>query len=281
MPASPPLVALLDSGVGGLSVLRAVTAALPGARILYLADFAGLPYGARSDAELAERLVGLQRRLEAEAAVAGGALDALVVACNTASTLALEALRAGTAYPVVGTVPPIKTAAALSASGVIGLLATRATVRRPYVDRLIAEHAAHCRVVRIGAAGLVPLAEQALRGRPPEPAAIARELAGFGEAAAAGLDAVALGCTHYPLILEALAAALPPAVRWIDAGPAVARQLCRVLGPRAEVAPEQDADTPSGQGERLFLFTGPGDDVAALRPALAGYGFTGLRPLPA
>jgi glutamate racemase len=263
-------------------VLRAVTAALPAARILYLADFAGLPYGARSDEELAERLVGLQRRLEAEAKThAGGAgLDALVVACNTASTLALEALRAGTAYPVVGTVPPIKTAAALSASGVIGLLATQATVRRPYVDRLIAEHAAHCSVVRVGAAGLVPLAEQALRGHPPAPAAVARELAPFGEAAAAGLDAVALGCTHYPLIVEALAAALPPAVQWIEAGPAVARQLCRVLGPALEQRGAA-AETPAAWGERQFLFTGPGDDVAALRPALAGYGFTGLLPLGA
>lgn len=269
-------VALLDSGVGGLSVLRAVTAALPGADLLYLADFAGLPYGARSDEELAERLVSLQRRL---VAVAGPEAPpaALVVACNTASTLALEALRAEAAFPVVGTVPPIKTAAELTASGVIGLLATRATVRRPYVDRLIAEHAAACRVIRIGAAGLVPLAEAALRGRPPAPEAVAAELAGFLASEAAGLDAVALGCTHYPLLTEALSACLAPTVRWIDASPAIARQLCRVLAPRL-AAPAVAGQRPP---RRVFLFTGPEAGLEGLAPALADYGFGELRPLPA
>ncbi len=269
---SGPTVALLDSGVGGLSVLGAVTAALPGASILYLADFEGLPYGAKSDAALAERLAGLQARLEREAP-----LDALVVACNTASTLALEALRAGAGYPVVGTVPPIKTAAEVSRSGVVGLLATAATVRRPYVERLIAEHAAHCRVIRVAAPGLVALAEAALRGRPPEAAAVAAELAAFRAPEAAGLDAVALGCTHFPLIVETLDATLP-GVRWLDAAPAIARQLCRVLAPRLAGRPtaaEQVAAAPL----RRFLFTGPEAGVAALRPALAGYGFTEVRPL--
>ncbi|SMF02377.1 glutamate racemase [Tistlia consotensis] len=266
-------IALLDSGVGGLSVLRAMTAALPDADILYLADFAGLPYGAKSDAELAGRLVGLQRRLAAEAA-SEAPLDALVVACNTASTLALEALRAEAGFPVVGTVPPIKTAAEMTRSGVIGLLATAATVRRPYVDRLIAEHAARCRVVRVGAAGLVPLAEAALRGSPPDPEAVARELAPL--AVAEGLDAVALGCTHYPLLAGVLAAALPGVAHWIDAAPAIARQLCRVLAPRLAAGTDGvEGETP----RRRFLFTGPAAGIEGLAPALAGYGFAEARPL--
>lgn len=264
-------VALIDSGVGGLSVLRHVTEALPGAGILYLADFDGLPYGGRSDAELAERLVGLQRRLVAQASP-----DALVVACNTASTLALEALRDAADFPIVGTVPPIKTAADVTRSGVIGLLATEATVRRPYVDRLIAAHAAHCRVIRAGSAGLVPLAEAALRGTAPDPEAIARELAPFLSEAARGLDVVALGCTHYPLIAEALAAALPPGVRWLDAAPAIARQLLRVLDGRGTGAP---AASSAVAPDRTFLFTGPPASVEPLLPALRGFGFNAVRPL--
>ncbi|MEX0759724.1 MAG: glutamate racemase, partial [Tistlia sp.] len=112
-----------------------------------------------------------------------------------------------------------------------------------------------------------------LRGSPPAPAAVAEALAPFREPAAEGLDAVALGCTHFPLIVEALAAALPPGVRWLDAAPAIARQLCRVLEGRG-VATE--APPP---GARSFLFTGPSATVQALRPALAGYGFTLAQPL--
>ena len=121
-------ILIFDSGVGGLSVVKALREQMPGAPLAYVCDNAALPYGTKADAWLVRRIVQVCR-----AAVAASGARVLVVACNTASTLALDALRDALAIPVVGTVPAIKPAAALSRSGVIGLLATSAAAqdRRP------------------------------------------------------------------------------------------------------------------------------------------------------
>ena len=151
-------ILIFDSGVGGLSVVKALREQMPGAPLAYVCDNAALPYGTKADAWLERRIVQVCR-----AAVAASGARVLVVACNTASTLALDALRDALAIPVVGTVPAIKPAAALSRSGVIGLLATSATVTRPYTDKLIHDFAGHCTVVRVAADGLVEQAERLLR----------------------------------------------------------------------------------------------------------------------
>lgn len=152
-------VLFFDSGVGGLSVLAAVKKALPEAPILYVADNGGFPYGTKSEEEIATRVPALLGRLVERYDPA-----LLVIACNTASTIALPFIRSALQIPVVGTVPAIKPAALLSKSHVFGVLGTEATIRQPYVDHLSEEFASDCTVIRQGSANLVTLAEAKLRG---------------------------------------------------------------------------------------------------------------------
>src|SRR6476469_4959849 len=160
MSADAPVL-FFDSGVGGLSVSDKAMAALPTMPVIYAADAAGFPYGTKSEAEIAARVPALLGRL-----VERYHPGLVVIACNTASTIALAHVRSALDLPVVGTVPAIKPAAALSKRRVIGVLGTDATIRQPYVDRLAAEFASDCRVLRHGSAELVDLAEAKLRGEP-------------------------------------------------------------------------------------------------------------------
>src|SRR6195952_1389100 len=162
-------ILLFDSGVGGLSVLAAVRDLLPSAGLVYVADSAGFPYGTKTEAEIAARVPALLGRL-----VERYRPRLVVIACNTASTIALSVVRAALDVPVVGTVPAIKPAALASRTRVIGVLGTDATVRQPYVDRLSAEFAGDCVVIRHGAAELVTLAETKLRGERVDPVAGAK-----------------------------------------------------------------------------------------------------------
>ncbi|MBI1252609.1 MAG: glutamate racemase [Alphaproteobacteria bacterium] len=241
-------VLVFDSGVGGLSVFDAIAAQGLSVRLDYAADTAWLPYGEKPDAALIARAPALLA-----AAVAQLECDAVVVACNTLSTIALDAIRAALPIPVVGVVPPIKPAAAMTRSGVIGLLATPATVRRAYTDRLIAEHAPDKIVIRYGSSALVQFAEAVVRGDPGAPDAIADAIAGlFGAPRGEEIDVVALACTHFPFLTPTLAAASPRAVAWLDSGAAVARRLATVcaLSPGA-TALGVAAVTDAGAGASL------------------------------
>lgn len=213
---------VFDSGVGGLSVLDAIVAAGLDLDLDYLADNAWLPYGEKSEAALVARVPGL---VSAVAEQTGA--DAIVVACNTASTIALEATRSAQARPVIGVVPPIKPAAAMTKTGAIALLATPATIKRAYTDDLIARFAADRRVVRVGSTALVAAAEAKLRGEAPDVAAIAEAIAPIFEVG--DVDVVALACTHFPLLRDELAAAAPRPVAWLDSGAAIAARLATVL----------------------------------------------------
>lgn len=220
-----PRVLVFDSGVGGLSVFDAIAASGHALDLDYAADNAWLPYGLKSDEQLRARVPALLTSL-----VAQWAPDIVVVACNTASTIALEQVRAALSVPVVGVVPPIKPAAALTRTGVIGLLATPATVRRTYTTDLITQFAMDKRVVRFGSAALVQAAEQKLRGEAPDPAAITEAIDGlFGAPGGAEIDVVALACTHFPLLTQELAAASPRPAVWLDSGEAIARRVAHVL----------------------------------------------------
>lgn len=263
MDQSGPTVLVTDSGVGGLSVVRAIRSALPGVRIIYLADNAAFPYGKLVPTILIERLTGLAKRL-----VADYRCDAMVVACNTASTIALDALRGVLAIPVVGTVPAIKTAGAVSKTRVIGLLATEATVSGPYIHDLIAKFAADCEVVKIGSPDLAAIAEAYARGTPPDRARINDILAPFFGPHAPKVDAVVLGCTHYPLLIDALRATGPKNVQWLDPSPAIADRLKTVLGDKHNGA--------SASGSDRALFTDPTTDFEAVRAFYAAFGFTDL-----
>lgn len=248
MDARPIL--FFDSGVGGLSVVGPTRALLPRAPIVYAADSAGFPYGIKSEGEIAARVPALLGRL-----VERYRPRLVVIACNTASTIALPAVRAALDLPVVGTVPAIKPAAATSVTRTIGVLGTKATVRQPYVDDLAARFAADCRVLRHGSARLVALAEAKLGGEPVPAEAVAAELAGLtGQPGGAKIDVVVNACTHFPLLAQELAAAAPT-VRFVDGGPGIARRIAALTEaqdwPR-EVAPHRLVFTHLGARERAI-----------------------------
>ena len=209
-----------DSGVGGLSVLEPTRALLPNAPIVYVADNAGYPYGKRSEQEIASRVPALLGRL-----VERFRPRLAVIACNTASTIALEHVRSALDLPVVGTVPAIKPAAELSKTRVIGVLGTEATVRQPYVDNLAAEFAADCIIIRHGSPELVDLAEAKLAGEPVTVEAVRAAAQPLFDADQGDrIDVGVLACTHFPLLRTELNQAFPR-VEWIDGGPGIARRI--------------------------------------------------------
>lgn len=253
-------ILMLDSGVGGLSVLDDVRARLPAVDISYVADNAGFPYGTKTEMEVATRVCALLGRLTERLQP-----DLIVIACNTASTIALAHARAVLDVPVVGTVPAIKPAAESSRSRVIGVLGTLATVRQPYVARLSADHAADCTVLLHGSARLVELAEAQVCGDAVTAADVAPELAGLTrQAGGERLDQIVLACTHFPLLLTQLQAAAAPGTGFVDGGPGIARRVAHLLGDRGQ----------HGDGLGRALFTRHDEQVDALAPALHRYGLT-------
>lgn len=245
--AAAPCILVFDSGVGGLSVARCIHETLPGAELVYLADNAGFPYGDQSEPVVIERCTGLIRRALEEVPC-----DVVVVACNTASTVVLPRLRAMIDVPVVGVVPAIKPAAGRTLNGRIGVLATPATVRRPYLDRLVDEFAGDCQVVRVGHPALVSWAEQLVRGVAVPESDLKEVLAPLQSS---GVDTVVLGCTHYPLLREALKAVLPDVRHWVDSGDAIARRVLFLLG---EAGRDREALAESHRPEpvRAVLLSG-------------------------
>lgn len=223
-PAPHSPVLLFDSGVGGLTVLAELRKLLPQAPVIYAADIAGLPYGARSEAEVAARVCGLLGRMAER-----WQPRLICIACNTASTIALAMVRDVLEVPIVGTVPAIKPAAALTRSGVIGVLGTEATIRQGYVDRLEARFAGGHILLRHGANGLVALAEAKLRGEPVPPAAVAEAVQGLiSHPMAAQLDTLVLACTHFPLLAPELTRLFGPQVRFVDGATGIARRIAEL-----------------------------------------------------
>ncbi|GLR47857.1 glutamate racemase [Sphingomonas astaxanthinifaciens] len=255
--ADAPLL-FFDSGVGGLSVLGPTRALLPTAPIVYVADSAAFPYGTRSEAEIAARVPALLGRLTERFRP-----RLAVIACNTASTIALPFVRAALDIPVVGTVPAIKPAAEQSNSRVIGVLGTEATVRQPYVDDLARRFASDCTVLRHGSAELVALAEAKLAGETIDPAAVAAAVAPL---TGRDMDVVVLACTHFPLLAEELAAALP-GVAQVDGGPGIARRIAHLT--EGQSWPDE---APPG----IAVFTGLGPNVP-LAEALGRYNLGEIR----
>lgn len=253
-----------DSGIGGYGIVGALRHRLPDARITMLADNAFYPYGEVVDAALTARIEQ----------VIGGAIrqfapDAVVIACNTASTVALGRLRDRFELPFVGCVPPIKWAALLSQTRTIGLLATAATVRRPYLTDLTQRFAPDCRLIAHGARGLADLAEAAFRGRPIDQGAIRRELdALLGQEGGDAIDTVCIGCTHYSFLLDSLRAVSPAGIVWLDPAEAVARRTDAVL------ASLSLGSGGNGGGEALFTMAPP--DADRLGPGLARFGYAGF-----
>lgn len=258
-------ILVFDSGVGGLSILSHVRQLLPHSPIVYAADNAWYPYGTRSEGEIAARVPAVLGRLAERYRP-----RLVIIACNTAATIALSDVRAALDLPIVGTVPAIKPAALASKTRVIGVLGTAATVRQPYVDKLISEFAGDCKVLRLGSSELVRIAEAKLRGSAPSPIRmrfIMNEL--FSQPDGDKIDQLVLACTHFPLLAEEIAAVSPAEITLVDSGMGIARRTAALM------RGEDWSDHPTGRA----VFTQPGVDVESLAPALRQYGLTAIDTL--
>ena len=254
-------VLVFDSGLGGLTVFRHVAELLPQANLIYVADNAAFPYGRWPEEKLKQRILGLFGALIDELKP-----DMAIIACNTASTVALQPLRDAFAIPFVGTVPAVKVAAEASRSRMFSVLATPGTVQRVYTHELIDRFAPDCRVRLVGARGLAGMAEAKLRGRDVSVEHIQNIIEpAFEEEDGERTDAIVLACTHYPLLLDELRRAAPWRVNFIDPAEAIAQQAERVASRIAIGAP--DIENP------VFFFTADTDPENKMEAVLKPWGF--------
>lgn len=219
MTAEQP-IGVFDSGVGGLSVLREIRRELPAEDLLYVADSAYAPYGEQSDETIEQRAVTVTRFLVGQSA------KAIVVACNTATGLAVDTLRARFAVPVVAIEPAVKPAAAHTRSGIVGVLATRQTLSSPKFSKLLVAHGAGVEILLQPCPGLVERVES---GNWLDTATRSLVEQYVAPLLAKGADTLVLGCTHYPFLTAVIRDIAGPAVTIVDPAAAVSRELRRRL----------------------------------------------------
>ena len=258
-------IGVFDSGVGGLSVLRALRVEMPQARLVYLADNAFAPYGERTPAWVAGRSAAIARHLRQ-----AHAIDTLVVACNTATALAIDTLRAAHPdLPIVGVEPALKPAAAMSRTHHIGVLATRGTLGSARFARLRDKlMATSPRPLQFHCQPCDGLADAIERHDQPAVQALCERYVNEMRHKAGGpnaIDTLVLGCTHYPFAMHELSRLCGPNVSLVDTGVAVARRTREVLG--------AEAPQPSSLTEPLLLTTG--DPAALTRAAHRWLGLSG------
>lgn len=231
-------ILIFDSGLGGVTVLQEVHARLPHCRYSYALDNEWFPYGEKRDEVLLQRILNYFAVLLEQSRP-----DLVVIACNTASTLALDSLRQRFSVPFVGVVPAIKPAVQLSRNRTVGLLATPATVQRSYVERLQADYGQDCRLLKISCPTLVTLAEAKMRGEPVCQRRLQEAVAAIqAHPGADQVDVFVLGCTHFPALRDELAAYWPQTVQWLDSGAAIARRVESLLA--GAVATQEKAVQP-------------------------------------
>lgn len=259
--SEPGPILVFDSGIGGLTVMREARVLMPTRRFVYVADDAGFPYGAWEEEALRARMVGLFERL-----IERHKPRLCLIACNTASTLAIATLRE--AFPgqtFVGTVPAIKPAAERTRSGLVSVLATPGTVKRQYTRDLIRDWAARCHVRLVGSERLAALAETYMREGFVDEEAVREEIAPcFVEREGKRTDIVVLACTHYPFLVNRMRKTAPWPVDWIDPAEAIARRALSMV-----------ASDEAGTWHRardLASFTSGQPDPAIAR-LVAGFGF--------
>ncbi|MBV4368702.1 glutamate racemase [Erwinia sp. BNK-24-b] len=260
-----PTVLVFDSGVGGLSVYDEIRQLLPDLHYIYAFDNVAFPYGEKSEEFIVERVVEI-----VTAVTRTYPLALVVIACNSASTVTLPALRERFDFPVVGVVPAIKPAARLTRNGIVGLLATRGTVKRPYTHELVKRFARECKTEMLGSAELVELAEAKLQGKDVPLEEIKRILQPWLRMKEPP-DTVVLGCTHFPLLADELQQVLPEGTRLIDSGAAIARRTAWLL--------ENESPKIGSAENNLALCLAMTAEAVQLMPVLRRYGFEKLEKL--
>ena len=219
-------IAILDSGIGGLSVYQEIVKKCPEHHYVFVSDNDAFPYGTKTETFLIERVL-----LLVEGIVSNYKPDILVIACNTASTVVLPALRAKYDFPIVGVVPAIKPAASLTKSKVIGLLATPGTIRRAYTQDLIDRFAQDCHIIKLGSNELVEIAESKLYKQAVDVDQLEAQLAPL--LSVKELDTLVLACTHFPFLsaeIDAFFKAKGLSVKLIDSGSAIANRVSDIIG---------------------------------------------------
>ncbi len=234
-------IGVFDSGVGGLSVLRAIRAALPHENLVYVADSGHAPYGDQTDAHITQRTLAVGNWLAEQG------VKAITIACNTATVVAAKSLREQTHLPVVAIEPAIKPAVALTRSGVVGVLATSQTVQSAAVARLVELYGAEKRIVLQACPGLVEQVERAdLHSAETE--GLLRQF--VTPLLAQGADTLVLGCTHYPFLRDSIQRVAGEGVTLLDPAEAVARELTRRLSNNGSLS------TQTESGRVQFYTTG-------------------------
>ncbi|NOY98772.1 MAG: glutamate racemase [Chloroflexi bacterium] len=251
-------IGVFDSGVGGLSVLRAIRRQMPAEDLLYLADQGHVPYGSRTLEEIRAFSEGITRFLLAQGA------KLIVVACNTASAAALRYLRETFPdVPMVGMEPAVKPAAERTQSGVVGVLATPATFQGALYASVVERFANGVKLLQSTCPGLVARIEQGDLDAPATRAILDDALRPMLDE---GIDTVVLGCTHYPFVIPLIEEIAGEDVRVIDPAPAVARQVKRLLDANG-------LGRPAGKrGEIRFYTSGEPAAMQSLLPKLLGEG---------
>lgn len=247
-------IGVFDSGVGGLSILDEALQQLPHHNYIYFADSANAPYGDKSPQWIAERSLQICRYLMEQDC------SAIVVACNTATAEAIATIRSTLDIPIIGVEPGIKPAAMQSQNGIVGVLATEATLNSDKFNALLATLPEHCQFIKQAGAGLVPLIEAGLIETPEMQALLRSHLKPIQDQ---GADTLVLGCTHYPLLKKMIRAVVGDSMTLIDTSDAVVRQLLRQMhqqglivsskhSPKLSLLSTANADTLAAMAERLL-----------------------------
>ncbi len=247
------MIGILDSGFGGLSVYQSIVALLPHESTLYIGDHAYLPYGEKSVHVIQQRVLALIRFL------IGKNAKLIVIACNTGTVAGIELYRTTFPHvPIVGVVPVVKTAAAISKRRRFAVLSTRFTAESAYQKRLIKEFADGCTVYNFGCLNLVALVEQGMVKGPKIEKELRRILT---DKILNDIDVIALGCTHYPFLMPAIRAIVGNDMTVLDSGGAVTRQVARILE-------HNGIKSKTKKSTHVFFSTGRGGDYSKIASLL-------------
>ncbi|MXP56631.1 glutamate racemase [Pantoea sp. Mhis] len=264
-PKLQPTILILDSGVGGLSIYKEIHTLLPNIRYLYVFDNANFPYGEKNENYILRCIISIIKAIYKKFP-----LSLAIIACNSASTIALSTLRKNFEFPIIGVVPAIKPAAFLTRNKIIGLLATFGTINRHYTHQLIKKFAKTCKVEMLGSSKLVNLAEAKVHGKK----IIINDIKSIIEpwiTMKKPPDTVILGCTHFPLLYDEIKSVLLSGTQLVDSRKAIARRTVWIL--------KYQNIKKFFTAENIAFCTQINNEVMQLIPTLQFYGFSSLEKL--